>query len=49
MPKWVDEAKWEQAKKLAKKQGQGTNYAYIMGIYLKLVGKEKKGDKDKKK
>jgi hypothetical protein len=31
--KRMDEKKWEKAKELAKKQNQGSNYAYITGIY----------------
>lgn len=40
---WVeDEDKWEKAKELAKKQGKGDNYAYIVGIYKKMGGRIKK-------
>jgi len=31
-----DEEKWEKATEIAKKSGQGENYAYIMGIYKKM-------------
>lgn len=31
-----DEEKWEKATEIAKKSGQGKNYAYIMGIYKKM-------------
>ena len=41
--------KWEQAKELAKKQGEGKNYAYIMGIYKRLTHKEMRGDNNKLK
>lgn len=32
------ESKWQKAKKVAKSQGKGDNYAYIMGIFKKMVG-----------
>jgi len=35
----IDESKWEKAKELAKKQNQGSNYAYITGIYKRMGGK----------
>jgi hypothetical protein len=31
-----DEHKWEKAKQIAKDQGHGGNYAYIMGVYKKM-------------
>jgi hypothetical protein len=31
-----DEEKWQKAKSIAKKKGQGENYALIMGIYKKM-------------
>lgn len=37
----VDEAKWSEAKALAEKEGHGKDYAYIMGIYKKMVGLKK--------
>ena len=33
----VDEAKWEEAKKQAAKQGHAGNYAYISAIYKKMA------------
>lgn len=32
------EEKWNKAKSIAKKQGQGDNYALITGIYKKMIG-----------
>ena len=45
-----DEEAWKSAKKQAKEQGQGENYAYIMSIYKSMTGYEA-GDvkKNKKK
>jgi ribosomal protein L37E len=34
-----DEERWKEAKKQAAKQGQSRNYAYIMGIYQRMLGK----------
>lgn len=31
-----DEHKWEKAKEVAKEQGHGEDYAYIMGVYKKM-------------
>ena len=31
-----DEEKWDRAKEIASKAGQGENYAYIMGIYKRM-------------
>lgn len=31
-----DEEKWQKAKEIARKQGQGENYALIMGIYKRM-------------
>jgi len=42
--KRMDERKWEKAKELAKKQNQGSNYAYITGIYKRMGGKFLKDD-----
>ena len=39
--KGVDESVWSEAKKLARKQGQSKNYAYIMGIYKRLKGSQR--------
>jgi len=36
MPRGVDEADWKRAKHLAAKEGQGSNYVYIMRIYQKI-------------
>lgn len=40
MPGKIDEVKWNKAKKLAQDEGKGDNYAYIQGIYQKMIGKE---------
>lgn len=37
----TDEAKWEKAKKIAAKEGKGEDYAYITGIYKKMMGLSK--------
>jgi|GEM_PF-2995548 len=43
MPRsWIlDEDKWDKAKELAKKEGRGDDYAYIVGIYRRMGGREK--------
>ncbi len=43
MPRsWIlDEDKWEKAKEIARKQGRGNDYAYIVGIYRRMGGREK--------
>ena len=46
MPKTIagkpkDEEKWDKAEELAGKQGRGDDYAYIMGIYKRMMGLEK--------
>lgn len=38
-----DERLWQKAKKQAKKQGKAGEYDYIMGIYQKMKGHDKKG------
>lgn len=40
MPGNVNESDWKKAKKLASEQGQGENYAYVMGIYKRISGQE---------
>lgn len=37
----ADEKKWEEAKAQARKQGKGSNYAYIMSIYKSMKGEDK--------
>lgn len=38
-PAWVkDHSKWEKAKEQASKEGKGTDYAYITGIYKQMGG-----------
>lgn len=43
-----DEKLWNKAKKKAKEQGKGEDYAYIMGIYKKMKGDNSdNGDSEK--
>lgn len=42
----VDEEKWERAKRLAAKQGEAENYAYIMSIYKQMAGLNKTDELD---
>lgn len=37
-----DEELWQKAKEIAEKEGQGKNWAYIMGIYERMKGKNAK-------
>ena len=41
----LDEDKWTMAKKIAGKEGQKDNYAYISGVYKKMGGRYKKTEK----
>lgn len=41
----ADEKKWEEAKAQARKQGKGSNYAYIMSIYKSMQGEDKEDAK----
>ena len=34
----VDEAKWEDAKQIASKEGHSEDFEYILGVYKKMVG-----------
>lgn len=47
--KGVDERVWAEATKLATKQGEGDNFAYVMGIYKRLQGSESVAGGSKKK
>lgn len=31
-----DERRWEEAKRQAQKQGKGSDYAYVMGIFQRM-------------
>lgn len=44
MPGNVNEFDWERAKSIARKQGQGDNFAYIMGIYNRISKKMRADD-----
>lgn len=47
---WVeDEDKWEKAKEIARKEGRGDDYAYIVGIYKRMGGRIKKKDRESMK
>lgn len=38
---WIkDEEKWKKAKSVAKKQGKEKNYAYVAGIYKRMISNE---------
>lgn len=41
-----DEKHWREAKMLARKEGHGGDYAYIMGIYKKMGGLKKQAEYD---
>lgn len=42
MPSWIkDHRAWNKAKKLAKKQGKGKNYAYVTSIYKNIIDEER--------
>lgn len=34
------EKKWEKAKELAQERGQGEDYAYVTGIFKKMIGED---------
>ena len=40
MPEGVNEAKWNEAKKLAEKQGHKNDWDYIRAIYQNLMGEK---------
>ena len=42
----IDEDAWERAKRIAEKQGEGGNYAYITGVYKQMKNLDK-GELDK--
>lgn len=37
----IDEEKWERAKELASEEGHAEDYAYITGIYKRMMGMSK--------